>query len=143
MAETAETLKQKLSNQIDAAKERLEAIKRELSGIHEEDMEALAEHQAEIRERLDEQKARAEEREGDIAAWRDEKVAHTEDAISSWKQRRELRKLQARADRAEDYAVGMVAAAAYDFDEAEQAVLDALAARFDANAAEESASAPT
>jgi chromosome segregation ATPase len=139
MAETAETLKQKLSAQIDAAKERLDAMKRELVGIHEEDMQALAEHQTEIRERLDQQKARAEQCKADIAAWKDEKTAHTQEAIASWKQRRELRKLEARAERAEDYAVDMVTTAAYDFDEAEQAVLDALAARLECSAAAVSA----
>jgi hypothetical protein len=67
--------------------------------------------------------------------WKEEKVAHTREAIGSWRQKREVKKLQTRAERAEDYASDLVTVAVLDFEEAEQAVLDAIAARFDAEAA--------
>jgi hypothetical protein len=51
------------------------------------------------------------------------------------RQRHELKKLEARAERAREYALDMVTVAALDFEEAEQAVLDAVAARFDAEVA--------
>jgi hypothetical protein len=46
-----------------------------------------------------------------------------------------MEKLQSRAERAEAYAVDMVTVAAVDFDEAEQAVLEAIAARYEAEQA--------
>jgi hypothetical protein len=60
-------------------------------------------------------------------------VAHTRDTIASWKEQRATEKLQKRAERAEDYAVDMVTMAASDFDEAEQAVFEAIAARLEAD----------
>ena len=135
------TLKEKLSQQIDAARTKLEALKRDVSDMHEEDMAAFHDRQKDAQKRMEEQKEHAKKVQSDIARWRSEKVAHTQDAITSWKQRRELDKLQTRADRAKDYALDMVSATVYDFEEAEQAVYEALAARFEAESAAEAASA--
>src|SRR5262245_32805413 len=136
---TSQSLKQKLSQHIDAAKSKLDALRKDVDGMHAEDMQALQEHREAIQQRLDQQKDRARKTQEDISRWKQEKVAHTQEAVGTWRQRRELKKLQSRADRAEDYAVDMVTVAAYDFDEAEQAVLDAIAARYEA----EQAAAPT
>src|SRR5262245_17908018 len=132
---TAENLKKKLSEHIDAAKTKLEAMKKDLVGMHEEDMQALQERKDLVRQRLEQQKERARKMQEGIASWKKEKVAHTQEAIGSWRKQREIDKLESRAERAEDYAIDMVTTAAYDFDEAEQAVLDALTARFDAQQA--------
>jgi hypothetical protein len=135
MALDAADLKQKISEQIDAARAKLEALKQDLSSVHEEDMAAHQEHQKDIRARIDQQKDRARQRQSDIARWKSEKVAHTREAIASWKERREVDKLEARAERAKEYALDMVSAVVYDFEEAEQAVYDAVAARLEAESA--------
>ena len=62
-------------------------------------------------------------------------MAQTRETISSWRERRETEKLERRAERAEDYAVDMVTVAADDFDEAEQAVFEAISARMEADQA--------
>jgi hypothetical protein len=139
MADTQESSKQKLSQGIDAAKGKLEALKRDIGEIHEEDKATLRQRQAELRARLDEQKADAQELRGKITSWKDEKKQHTAEAIASWKQRRELDKLQSRAERAENYAVDMVTVAAADFEEAEIAVYEAITARVEAEEAAASA----
>ncbi len=135
MADTQESAKQKLSQEIEAAKGKLEALKRDLAEMHQEDKATLRERQAEIRAHLDEQKARAQDLQAKISSWKNEKKQHTDEAIASWKQRRELAKLERRAERAEDYAMDMVMVAAVDFEEAEAAVYDAIAARFEAQEA--------
>ena len=135
MAPETADLKQEISEQIDAAREKLEALKSDLSSVHEEDMAALQEHQKDIRARIEKQKERVQQRQSDIARWKSEKVAHTQEAIASWKQRREVDKLEARAERAKDYALDMVSAVVYDFEEAEQAVYEAVAARIEAESA--------
>jgi peptidoglycan hydrolase CwlO-like protein len=132
---TAETLKQKLSAHIDATTTKLNALKKELAGMHQEDLKALNEHREQIRQRLDQQKERIRKMQADMDSWKQEKVAHTKEAVGSWRQRHEIHKLEARAERAEEYAVDMVTVAALDFDEAEQAVLDAVAARYEAGQA--------
>jgi len=135
MADTQGSAKQKLSQEIDAAKGKLEALKRDVDGIREEDKATLRQRQAELRARLDEQKAQAKELQGKITSWTDEKKQHTTEAIASWKQQRQLDKLQKRAERAADYAVDMVTVAAADFEEAEAAVYEAIAARVEAEEA--------
>jgi chromosome segregation ATPase len=135
MADTQESAKQKLSHEIEAAKGKLEALKRDVDGIREEDKATLKQRQAEVRARLDEQKAQAKELQGKITSWKDEKKQHTTEAIASWKQQRQLDKLQKRAERAEGYAIDMVTVATADFEEAEAAVFDAIAARVEAEEA--------
>ncbi len=135
MAPEKADLKQEISQQIDAAREKLEALKRDLSSVHQEDMAALQEHRNDIRARIDQQKERVQQRQSDIARWKSDKVAHTQEAIAAWKQRREVDKLEARAERARDYALDMVSTVVYDFEEAEQAVYEAVAARLEAESA--------
>jgi hypothetical protein len=135
MSGASDELKQKLSQQIDAAKRKLELLKRDIADLHAEDMAVLRERQSEIRERLDQQRSRAESLHSKIAGWRSETRTRAVDAITSWEQRREIEKLEAHAKRAEDIALDMVSVAAHDFEEAEHAVLEALAARMEADQA--------
>jgi hypothetical protein len=135
MGGAADELKQKLSQQIDAAKHKLELLKKDITDLHAEDMAALRERQSDIRERLNQHRSVAESIHGKIASWRSETRTRAVDAITSWEQRREIEKLEAHAKRAEDIALDMVSVAAHDFEEAEQAVLEALAARMEADEA--------
>jgi hypothetical protein len=139
VATHADELKQKLAQQIDAARNRLESLKRDIVSLREQDVELLREKRDELRARIDRQQDRVRRAQEDIAAWKAEKIAHTQEAIASWRQGRELQKLQNRAERAEDYALRMVSLAAIDFEEAEQAILEAMAARYEAEAAASSA----
>ena len=135
VATGADELKQKLAQQIDAARSKLEMLKKDVVSLHEDDMELLRKKRDELRARIESRKDRLQQAHDDIARWKAEKIAHTHDAITSWRQRRELEKLEHRAERAEDYALRMVSLAAMDFEEAEQAILDAMAARYDAQIA--------
>jgi hypothetical protein len=133
---TAEQLKRRLAERLDAARGKIDELQEDLETIHSEDMEELRQKRDELELRLAEQKEKARALHTDIEKWKAEKVAHTEQAIGSWRRRHEIQKLQRRADRAEEYALDLVSVAAYDFEEAEQAILDAVAARFDAEAAQ-------
>lgn len=135
VATAADELKQKLAQQIDAARNRLEALKKDVVSLHEDDMDMLRKKRDELRARIERRMDRWQQAQDDIARWKAEKISHTHDAITSWLQRRELDKLSSRAERAEDYALRMVSLAAMDFEEAEHAILDAMAARYDAELA--------
>jgi hypothetical protein len=133
--ETTETLKEKLAEQLDGAREKLEALQKDLQGMRQEDIETLRQRRDELDKKLAEQKVKAQQLKAEIADWNKEKTTHTKEAIASWRQRRELKKLQTRADRAREYALDMVTVAAMDFEEAEQAVVEAITARFEAESA--------
>jgi hypothetical protein len=135
MGGAAEELKQRLSQQIDAAKRKLELLKKDISELRDDDMAGLSERQTELRTRLEQQRSLAEQLQTRIASWKSERRSRAVDAISSWEQRREIEKLEAHAQKAEDIALDMVTVATHDFEEAEQAVLEALAARMEAEQA--------
>jgi hypothetical protein len=67
---------------------------------------------------------------------RSKKVSETKEEVSRWKQQRDARKLNDRADRAEAYAVDSVDYGIAVIEEAKDAVLEAVAARLDADAAQ-------
>ena len=141
VATAADELKHKLAQQIDAARNRLEALNKDVISLHEDDMEMLRKKRDEVRARIERRMDRWQQAHDDIARWKAEKISHTHDAITSWLQRRELDKLANRAERAEDYALRMVSLAAMDFEEAEQAILEAMAARYEAEMASSSGGA--
>src|SRR4029078_5422492 len=128
----AEELKQRLSQQIDAAKRKLELLKRDIGELHADDMEALSERQREIGTRLDQQRSLAQQLQARISTWENERRERAVDAITSWEQRREIEKLQAHAKHAEEIAIDMVNGAEPHVEEAEPAVLAALTPRMQA-----------
>jgi NTP pyrophosphatase (non-canonical NTP hydrolase) len=106
------------------------------------DMQSLSEKaEASVRGKLDEARAKVEAQKGKIEKTRDnlkamaqQKVAETKEAINVWKANHETRKLKARADRAEDYAADAIIYAQAAIDRAEEAILEAVVARMDADA---------
>ena len=67
---TSEELKQKLNQQIDAARGKLDALKKEIVSMHEGDMETLREKQDELNVRLERQKDQARQLQSAVAKWR-------------------------------------------------------------------------
>lgn len=128
-------LKQKLQERLEAARERFDEVREDIAALRDEDKENIHQKAAEIRQRIVSQKERVQELRDQASGWLREKQEQTEDAIMSWRQKREIKRLENRAERAEEYAVNVVFAAMMYADEAEVAMLDALEARLDADAA--------
>ena len=61
-----------------------------------------------------------------------EKKAETQAKIDHWKRERELKKLDSRADDAEEYAAAAISIAVVAVEEAKVATLEAVLARLDA-----------
>jgi hypothetical protein len=129
---TSSEFKAMVQQQLEEAKQRLTQAKQDLAELNEEDKEAIRKKSAEIQQRIKAQQTRLQGLRDDIAAWIGEKKQQTDEQVMSWRQKRELKHLQKRADRAEEHAVNSVVVAIMDADEAEAAVLDALDARIDA-----------
>ncbi|NVB79097.1 MAG: hypothetical protein HOV81_11920 [Kofleriaceae bacterium] len=131
---TSADLKQRLQTRLDEARQRLDGVQKDLQNLREEDKESVRAKAAEIRKRIDEHQQKATELKTQAAEWLKEKKEQTEDAISSWRQKLEIKRLIHRAERAEDYAVNAVAVAIMDIQNAEMAMLEALEARLDVEA---------
>jgi hypothetical protein len=91
---------------------------------------------AALENRAKDQRAKVQAAEAKAKTWLDEKKTATSEKIAAWKAQHEVRKLAAHADGAEDYAVASTQLAAAAVDEAERAVVDAVVARMDADAAQ-------
>jgi hypothetical protein len=87
-------------------------------------------------ERIEHGRAKVTAAQTDMKNWVEERKAFTRERITEWKQKRDLGKLQSRADKAERYAAAAVDVAVAAMDEAEQASLEAWLAREDANVAQ-------
>src|SRR5262249_42195598 len=90
----------------------------------------------EVRQRLQKQKEQAEQARANLVGYARQKAAETRQAVVSLKERREVAKLNGRADRAERYAADALVCAADALDEAEEAILEAAVARIDADVAQ-------
>jgi hypothetical protein len=73
-----------------------------------------------------------------VKAWVEEKKTATSEKIAAWKAQHDVKKLAAYADSAEDYAVASIQLAAAAVDEAERAAVEAVVARMDADAEQNS-----
>ncbi len=141
-AKTTNELKQKLQQHVEVARKKLDGLKQDLASQRQEDQEALRQKREEIHKQVEAHKEQTRQLRANLESWERERVSHTKEAIASWRQKREIKKLQSRADRAEDYAVNAIVMAAMDADEAEEAVLDAVVARIDAETAQQPSASP-
>ena len=102
--------------------------------------------QAEIHLKLDEVKASLDGRKHEFDEYRaklktqlEEKESEVKSTVDEWKSSRQVKKLEHRAGRAEDYATTATFLAMAMIEEAEKATLEAMSARLDAASALETA----
>jgi predicted RNase H-like nuclease (RuvC/YqgF family) len=122
----------------------LEAIEDRAKSLRESIQSAPKKTQAEIQSKLDEAKTKLNEKKQKFGEYRaklkvqfEEKESEVESQIEEWKASRKVKKLDHRADKAEDYAATTIFLAMAAMEEAEAATLAAICTRLDAEAAEE------
>lgn len=125
-----------LRDDLTAADNRLQDLKGQVENANQETREAIQAKLDQAKADLDEHKRKAEDRQQRIKSYLDEKVAETQHDIDDWKTKRQIKKLERRADRRESYAADTVIIAMAAIDEANFAVLEALDARLDAEDAQ-------
>ena len=125
-----------LRDRLNAAEKRIESVKSNVQAFPKQAENALNKKLDDIRNKVQAQKERVERTRANLKARADQKIAETKAAVNEWKEKREIRKLNARADRAEVYAADAIDLAVAFVDEAEEAILDAVVARMDAETAQ-------
>jgi exonuclease VII large subunit len=125
----------KLRNRLDAIEERIQSAKSQILALPEQGEKAMSAKLDETRNELQSRKQRFEQTLARLKAHVQQKVAEAKEDIADWKAKRDLRKLNTRADRAEAYAADALDFALAAIDEAAAAILDAMVARIDADAA--------
>ncbi len=127
--EMGKNLDQKLNRGIDqlkATKAHLEALKNETGAVIETKLNAANQVVEDKKQEAAAVKTKVEE-------LVEEKKAETKELVAEWKANHDNKKLEKRADRAEKYADACVALALCFSEEAEVAILEAIAARKDAD----------
>jgi ElaB/YqjD/DUF883 family membrane-anchored ribosome-binding protein len=122
-----------LRDRLNAIDERLQRFKADVQDMPAGAEKVLRDKLHEAQARLQAQRHRIEETRANLKARLQQRHAETQEAVREWKSKMETRKLQARADWAEAYAADAIANALASIDEAEEAFLNALVARMDAD----------
>ncbi len=127
-----ENLRQKLT-MADSGLEGLKAKIDSKARTAEQDVQS---HLERVQKRIEQGRAKVSAAQAEMRNWADQRKTVTKEKIAEWKAKREVVKLQSRADIAEHYAAAAIDLAVAAIDEAEQASLEAWLARADADYAQ-------
>ena len=114
----------------------LDGLKAKINGKAQHAEQDVKNHLDRVHDRVEQGRAKLAAARADVKEWTEERKTATSEKIAEWKTKRELGRLQDRADKAERYAAAASTVAAAALDEAEQASLEAWLARQDANSAQ-------
>jgi hypothetical protein len=134
-----EDLRQKLTI-IESGLQGLKA-KVEANEVHAE--RDVRNHLDRVRKRIDQGRTNVCAAKAEVKSWAEDRNSITADKIAQLKTKRDVAKLQGRANKAERYSVAAVKVATAAIDEAEQASLEAWLARADADYAQGKQTAST
>jgi monoamine oxidase len=126
-------LGKKLHAKLDSSIDRLKAAKTHLEAVHKETEAAIQTKLKAAKETLEAKQQEAAAAKARMEEYVEAKKAETQGAIAEWKANRDRKKLEKRAERAQKYAEACIAVALCSAEEAEVAILEAVAARRDAD----------
>lgn len=123
-----------LQNHLNALEERAISLKASLQAAPRQADEALRKKLDQAARKVESQKQAVVRAKNNVQNWFEQKKVEAQATVDEWKSNHEAKKLAHRADRAEEYAAAAMLMAQASIDEAEHAVLEAIAARLDADA---------
>ena len=123
----------KLHAKLDSGIDQLKAAKSHLEDFTKETEDAIQSKLDAAKEAVEEKKQEAATAKTKLEEYVEAKKDETTSAVSEWKANRDLKKLEKRAERAEKNADVCVELALYYAGEAQVAILEATAARIDAD----------
>lgn len=134
MSEKLEELRTKLHAKLDGGIDKMASVQNKVSADVSGAENTVKSKLAEIKEAGEATKQKAFDAKNKLVSMVEEKKLETEADIVGWKAEKELKKLEKRADRAENYAETSIEIALCAIAEAEEAVLEAIDARMDVDA---------
>ncbi len=114
----------------------MDGLKAKIDGQVQNAEQDVRNHLDKVQKRVAQGRAKVSAAQADVKNWVDERKADTSDKIAEWKAKREIGKLQSRADKAERYAAAAIDITLAALDDAEQASLEAWLARQDLDSAQ-------
>ncbi len=135
MSINLDELGKKLHTKIDSGIDYLKSAKNHLEDVQKETETAIQAKLDAAKEAVVDKKQEAETAKAKLEEYLEDKKTETEAAVAEWKSNHDRKKLEKRAERAEKNAEACVELALYYAGEAQVAILEAAAARNDADAA--------
>ena len=126
-------LGKKLHAKLDSGIDRLKAAKAHLEDVQKETEDAIQTKLNAAKETLDAKKQEAASAKARLTELVEAKKTETKAAVDEWKASHDRKKLEKRAERAEKYADDCIEVALCSAAEAQVAILEAVAARRDAD----------
>ncbi len=114
----------------------MDGLKAKIDGQVQNAEQDVRNHLNKVQKRVEQGRAKVSAAQADVKNWVDERKADTSDKITEWKAKREIGKLQSRADKAERYAAAAIDITLAALDDAEQASLEAWLAGQDLDSAQ-------
>jgi hypothetical protein len=128
-------LEKDLHAKLDSGIDHLKSAKAQVEGLSKETAEVIQKKLDEAKDMVGKTKQKAAAAKTKVEDYGEKKKAETESTIAGWKANHERKKLEKRAEQAEKYAESSVDLALYYYTEAQAAILEAIAARKDADEA--------
>ena len=135
MSATVDKFCDNLRDRLNSVEKRLQTAKRNVQSLANEGENALRQKCDDLHRKAQTEKDRFERLQASLKTKAQQKVAETKEVVSEWKAKNETRMLNARADLAEAYAADAIEFAVAAIGEAEEAILDAVVSRMDADEA--------
>jgi hypothetical protein len=135
MSTAIDNFTNQLHDNLEAVEDRIKSLKHSIKS-------ATKKNQVEIQSKLQQAKLNLEAKKQEFDGYRaqlktqiDEKEAEVKSSVEEWKTNQEVQKLEQRADKAEERANTTIFMAMAMMEEAEQATLEAISTRIDAQTA--------
>ena len=122
-----------LQNHLNSLEERALALKSSVQAAPRQAEEALRQRLGQAERKVESQKQAVAKAKMTMQNWFDQKTAAAQAAVAEWRTNHEAKKLALRADKAEEHAAAAILLAQATIDEADHALLEAIAARIDAD----------
>ena len=135
MTERVDEFTDKLRDRLNGAEARLEQVKTSIAAAKTETRASIEGKIAEAKASAEAQKSALEDAQARMKSDLEEKKAATQEHVATWKQERQVKKLERRAQFAEDDAMWAMLVAADAIDNANLRALDAIVTRMDADEA--------
>ena len=132
MSTTIDNFTKQLHDNLEAVEDRAKLLKESLQSATKNTQDELQSKLDEVKTNLEAKKQQFDDYRAKLKTQFEEKESEMKSNVEEWKASREVKKLEHRADKAEDYATTAILFAMAMMEEAEEATLKAICTRLDA-----------
>jgi hypothetical protein len=135
MSAVIDNFTKQVHDDVEAVEERAKSLKKTIKSATKKTQDDIQSRLGAVKSNLEAKKHEFDRYRANLKMQFEEKEAEVKSSIEEWKMNREVKKLEDRADKSEEYAATAIAVAMVTMEEAEAATLEAICDRLDAESA--------